>query len=213
MSVLEQVFAFLRDQIIDHWVKFLSGFAVLAIGWFLGKRRARSEWKRKTFYDRLNVSLNIIEPGKPLRIRTLLEKSCQDVFLNKVAVETVIAAGQKTSERNPILPLPKDDYWYYLNAVLNELAERFATGEVKRDLGVPVVTKKYLICLTSEVAGDLRTRKLRAMVIGKELLESLPADPPEFERPWHHNRWDTLKAMALAWRERPHQFLEMEISV
>ena len=213
MSVLEQVFAFLRDQIIDHWVKFLTGLAVLAVGWFLGKRRARSEWKRKTFYDRLNVSLNIIEPGKPLRIRTLLEKSCQEVFLNKVAVETVIAAGQRTTARNPILPLPKDDYWYYLNAVLNELAERFAPGEVKRDLGVPVVTKKYLICLTSEVAGDLRTRKLRAMVIGKELLESLPAEPPEFERPWHHNRWDTLKVMAQAWRENPHEFLEMEISV
>lgn len=213
MNVLHQVFDFLRDQIIDHWVKFLTGLAVLAVGWVLGKRRARSEWRRKTFYDRLNVSLNIIEPGKPLLIRTLLEKSCQEVFLNKVAVETVIAAGQRTTARNPILPLPKDDYWYYLNAVLNELAERFATGELKRDLGVPVVTKRYVICLTSEVAGDIRTRKLRAMVIGKALLESLPVDPPEFERPWHHNRWDTLRVMAAAYRENPHQFLEMEISV
>ena len=211
--LLQQVFDFIRDQIIDHWVKFLTGLAVLAVGWFLGKRRARADWRRKTFYDRLNVSLNIVEPGKPLLIRTLLEKSCQEVFLNKVAVETVVAAAQRTSAGNPILPLPKDDYWYYLNAVLNELAERFATGELKRDLGVPVVTKRYLICLTSEVAGDIRTRKLRAMVVGKALLESLPADPPEFERPWHHNRWDTLKVMAAAYRENPHQFLEMEISV
>ncbi len=51
------------------------------------------------------------------------------------------------------------------------------------------------------------------MVIGKELLESLPEGPPEFERPSHHNRWDTLKVMAVAYRENPHQFLEMEISV
>ena len=60
------------------------------------------------------------EPGKPLLIRTLLEKSCEEIFLNKVAVETIVAAARKTTERNPLLPLPKEDYWYYLNAVLNE---------------------------------------------------------------------------------------------
>ena len=213
MGALEQLFDFVRDTIQGHWVKFATGLAFMALGWFLGKRRARSQWQKKQFYDRLNVSLNILQPGKPLLIRTLIEKSCEDVFLNKVAVETVLSAARKTTERNPILPLPKSDYWYYLNAVLNELAEKFAVAELKRDLGQPVVTEKYLICLTSEAAGAIRTRKIRAMTIRKDVLTALPAEPPAFERPWHSNRWDTLKILAEEYRRDPEQFMEVELSV
>ena len=213
MGALEQVLASLRDLIVDHWVKFLTGLGFMAVGWLIGKRRARAEWRKKEFYGRLNVSLNILEPGQPLRIRTLIEKSCQDVFLNKVAVETVLAAARETTVSDPILPLPKEDYWYYLNAVLNELAEKFAVGTLKRDLGKPVSTAVYLICLTSEAAGDVKTRKVRAMTIRKDVLLALPETPPPFERESHHNRWDTLKVLAARYRTRPEQFLEVELSV
>jgi hypothetical protein len=213
MDVLRQVLDFVRDQIHDHWLKFLMGLAFMAIGWMLGKRRARAEWRKKEFFSRLNVSLNIIQPGQPLLIRTLIEKSCDDIFLNKVAVETIIAAARKTTSRNPILPLPKDDYWYYLNAVLNEMAEKFALGELKRDLGQPIVSARYLICLTSEHAGTLRTHKIRAMTIRKDVLTALPAERPPLERTWHDTRWETLKILAEQYQANPDEFMEVELAV
>jgi hypothetical protein len=213
MGVLQEVFDSVRDLIAGHWVKFLTGLAFMAVGWWIGKRRARAEWRKKQFFDRLNISLNILTPGQPLLIRTLVEKSCQEIFLNKVAVETVLDAAKRTTERNPILPLPRNDYWYYLNAVLNEMAEKFSVGELRRDLGQPVTTGRYLICLTSEAAGAIRTRKIRAMTVRKEVLLNLPADPPPFERPWHSNRWDTLKVLADEYRRDPEQFMEVELSV
>src|SRR5688572_19446242 len=188
MGPLEQIFDSIRDVIQGHWVKFVTGLAFMAFGWYLGKRRARAEWRKKEFYGRLNVSLNILKPGEPLLIRTLLEKSCEEIFLNKVAVETVVDAARKTTERNPILPLPKKDYWYYLNAVLNEVAEMCA-------------------------AGAIRTRKIRAMTVRKDVLTNLPAEPPAFERPWHNNRWDTLKILAEQYKADPELFMEVELSV
>jgi hypothetical protein len=211
--VLEQFLAAISDFIHDNWVKFLTGLALMAVGWLLGKRRARAEWKNKEFLHRLNVSLNILKAGQPLLIRTILEKACSDIFLNAVAVEKVTAAARKTTEQQPLLPLPKEDYWYYLNAVLNEVAERFSHGELKRDLGEAVRTEKYLICLTSEASGEIRTRKVRAMLIQKRVLESLPAEPPRFEHPSHTFRWQTLKILADEWRKNPHHFLEMDISL
>ena len=72
MGPIEQVFDFIRDLIQGHWVKFLTGLAFMAVGWFIGKRRARSEWRKKEFFGRLNVALNILVRGEPLRIRTLV---------------------------------------------------------------------------------------------------------------------------------------------
>jgi hypothetical protein len=76
-----------------------------------------------------------------------------------------------------------------------------------------VVTGRYLICLTSEAAGAIRTRKIRAMTIRKDVLTHLPAEPPAFERPWHNNRWDTLKILAEQYKADPEQFMEVELSV
>jgi hypothetical protein len=196
----------------DHWVKIATAAAFMLIGWFFGKRRAKANWAKKEFLDRLNVSLNVIENGK-LLIRTILEKRCEDVFLNSVAAETVVQASRQTTADDPLLPLPKDDYWYYLNAVLNEIAEKFAEGQIRRDMGLPVQKTVYVMCLTSESAGPLKTRKVRAMVVRKSLLEKLPAEPPAVESPHHVTRWETLKKLAAAYQTTPHRFLEMEICV
>ena len=77
----------------------------------------------------------------------------------------------------------------------------------------PAITKSYLIALTCEVAGELKTRKIRAMVIQKEVLLNLPFKMPEFESPNHTTRWDTLKKMALMYKDNPEYFLEAELSV
>ena len=51
------------------------------------------------------------------------------------------------------------------------------------------------------------------MTIQKDVLTNLPAEPPAFERPWHNNRWDTLKILAEQYKADPEQFMEVELSV
>jgi hypothetical protein len=207
-GLFDSVLAYLRE----HWIELLVAAGSALIGWFLGKRRARHEWRRKEFYDRLNVSMTTIQNGR-LLIRTLIEKRCEEVFLNRVASESVIAAARQTTEAAPILPLSEGDYWYYLNAVLNEVAEKFAAGTMRRDIRGEAACTTYLLCLTSEAAGAVRTRKVRAMLVKKALLEHLPEQMPSFESPNHATRWHTLGQLAAAWKTTPQKFIEVEICV
>lgn len=211
--MIEQFLALIAGFIHDNWVDVLIGFVFMALGWFFGKRRAQSNWRKREFLHRLNVSLNLLAPNQPLQIRTLLEKSCDAVFLNAVATENVSKAARHTRSDNPLLPLPQADYWQYLNAVLNEVAEKFSINEVRRDLGLPVTRGTYLICLTCKCAGEMRTRKVRAMVIQKKHLENLPETQPNFEHATHITRWETLKVHAQQYKKNPWQFLEVELCI
>ncbi len=202
------------DQILevlkDHWFDIVMGLAGIAFGWFVGNWRSRRRWEKKEFFDRVNVSLNEITEGT-LRIRTVLEKSGQDIFLNSVAADAVAEAAEKTTLEDATLPLPKGEYWYYLNSVLNEIAEKFSTGVIRRDMGLGTKTTMYVICLTSECDDDIKTRKVRAMLIRKSLLENLPEDMPKLERDSHSVRWNTLQILARERTMNPWKFLEMEI--
>lgn len=207
-QLLVEVGSILRD----HWLKAAISLVFLTIGTWLGKRRARRNWERKQFLDRINFSLNMIHDGT-LQIRTLVEKDCRDVFLNDVAVERVLKAAKLTTPHNPILPLDRGERWYLLNAVLNEISERLATGFIRRDMGLPVHTANYLICLTYEMAGELKTQKVRAMIVRKDLLTQLPNVPPRFERPHHSTRWETLQQLSRQYAVDSTNFLDVEICV
>lgn len=207
---MNEVISTLFEYLHDHWIKFLTAAAFMVVGWFLGKRRAKAQWRKKEFLNRINVSLNVLRDGK-LMIRTILEKTAEEIFLNSVAAEAVIASAGNTSPQDALLPLPEKEYWYYLNSILNEIAEKFAQGQLRRDMGQPVQRELYLLCLTCECAGEMRTRKIRAMMIRKASLESLPAGQPQFENPTHLTRWETLRQLASSWKAKPHCFLEMEV--
>lgn len=200
----------LLDRLDGHWAQLVTAAAFMLVGWFFGQRRAKSDWRKKEFLHRLNISLTTLSEGT-LRIRTLLEKSCADVFLNTLAADAIVAAARRTSSADSILPLERDDYWYYLNAVLNELSEKFADGQIRRDMGLPVTVANYLICLTCECDGAMRTRKIRAMVVRRDLLESLPQEAPKFESSSHTTRWRTLQQLAKTWQVEPHKFLSVEL--
>ena len=221
----EQVAGQVWEAVQAHWAKALLPLVGIVVGWWWGRRHARREWTRKQFLSRLNISLNRFErmdAGHVLRIRTLSEMDMADVLLNKIAVEKVQAATRRTSEKQPILPLG-DDNWYVLNAVLNEISEQFAAGQLKQDLGLPVTTGRYVIAMTYEHDGAMRTRKVRAMVIRKDQLDTLfpplspePQDPPPtlvVERENHKTRLRTLRQIAEAYRRDNTQFLEVEISM
>lgn len=196
----------------DHGSKLLAAAVFTVIGWGIGRWRAKRAWRNRDFLNRLNFSLNLLVDGK-LLIRTLMEKSCDEVFLNQSATEAVLASAKRTTAENPLLPLPKDDTWYFLNQILNELAEKFAAAPLKRDLKLPVTTAIYLVCLTSESAGAIRTHKIRAMIIRKDQLLSLPQETPQFESPHHITRWETLRIMQAKYTSEPQQFLELELGI
>ena len=119
----------------------------------------------------------------------------------------------KTSEKDPIIPLGQKDYWFYLNSVLNEVSEKFADGFVRRDAGQDVKANLYVLSLTNECDGAIRTRKIRAMLIRKEDLLNLPEEMPELESKNHVTRWKTLVHMAENYEAKPHQFFTVELVV
>lgn len=207
-QIYQQVIGLLRE----HAVKLVTGAVLMGIGWYIGKWRARAHWKKQEFLDRLNISLNMIESGT-LKIRTLSEKRCEDVFLNSVAADTVQMLARRTTASDPLLPIPVDDTWYYLNAVLNDISEQFAVGTLKRDMGASGTSAVYLIALTCENAGEMRTRKIRAMVTKKSILTALPQEMPKTESPNHTTRWQTLQFLAAEYARNPKRFLEVELCV
>ena len=209
---MDQLFQTLQDYVKDHAIKLMTGLVLMAVGWYFGRRRASADWKKQEFLDRLNLSLNSIDDGT-LKIRTLSEKRCEEVFLNSAAADTIQKLARKTTAADPILPIPNDENWFYLNSVLNDLSEQFADGLLKRDMGGITKTATYLIALTCESAGEIKTRKIRAMVIQKSLLLSLPTETPKLESPSHFTRWTTLTFLAAEYLRNPSRFLEVELSV
>lgn len=160
------------------------------------------------------MSLNIFADGH-LKIRTVLERSIQEVFLNKIAIDLVERASKACTVDQPLMLIPKADRWYVLNFVLNAVAEHFSAGHVKRDAGVPVAAVKYALFLTCEVVGDERIRKVRAMLLRQDLLENFPYPDslPQLENPWHADRIKTLRRAAELYKTDPDLFLMMEVCV
>lgn len=202
----------IRQIVTEHGIKVLTAAAFTVAGLLIGRWRAAQSWKKREFFDRLNVSLNSLHGGK-LLIRTVLEKTCEEILLNQVAVERLIKMAQQTTKDNPIIPIPKDDRWFYLNAVLNELSETFAEGLFKREAGKPHDAVRYLICLTNECDGEVRTRKVRAMVMRKDTLLNLPKEQPALESPNHSIRWKSLQQIQKAYMVDATNFIEAEIVV
>lgn len=200
--------------LVSAIVTVVTGVASFLIGRYWGRYKAHREWHRKEFLNRVIVSLNIFA-DESLKIRTVLERSLEEVFLNQIAVEKVLAAAKKCTPENPILPIAPSDRWYLLNFVLNAVAEHFVAGQVKQDAGVPVTVVRYGMFLTAELVGDERIRKVRAMLIQQKYLEKFPYPDalPRLENPWHADRIKTLRKAADLYAREPDNFLILEVCI
>ena len=95
---MQQLLETIRDFARDNSMKLISAALFTLFGWMFGRWRATRSWKRREFFNRLNISLNTIHDGK-LLIRTVLEKTCEDIFLNSAAVDQLLKAAQSQRQR------------------------------------------------------------------------------------------------------------------
>jgi hypothetical protein len=203
-----------KRVIVTVVVAAITSTATFFAGRWWGRYKAGRQWERKEFLGRIIVSLNIFADGF-LKIRTVMERSLEEVFLNHIAVEKVSAAARLTTLENPVLPIPKEDRWYLLNFVLNAVAEHFVAGQIKLDAGEKVSAVRYALFLTSELVGDERIRKVRAMLVKQDLLKEFPyADSmPKLENAWHDDRIKTLRKASELFKTDPDNFLILEVCV
>src|SRR5207248_2273319 len=200
--------------IVTVLVAATTSTATFFAGRWWGRYKASRQWHRKEFLDRVIVSLNIFADGY-LKIRTVLERSLEEVFLNRLAIDKVWSAARRTTADNPVMPIAQADRWYLLNFVLNAVAEQFVAGNIRQDTSQPVTVVKYALFLTCELVGEERIRKVRAMLIRRELLEDFPYHDslPLLENSWHADRIKTLRAAAALFHKEPDNFLTLEVCV
>ncbi len=193
---------------IEQIGSFLEQFGALAaiiiswLGFLFVRVKKRSDWKKKVFMQQVNFSLNDVD-NNTLILRTLLEESAVNVFLSDFAVEMVIDAAKRTTVEQPFIAMRDDkDMDYLRRAVLNVVSEKFSEVYVARSMGVPVKTANYVFGITCEKYGELRTQKLRVMLIAEDLLKKYFV-PGASEQPdsldvvlqTHKDRITTLKVM------------------
>ena len=203
-----------KRTVVTVLVAAITSTATFFAGRWWGRYKASRQWHSKEFLDRIIVSLNIFADGY-LKIRTVLERSVEEVFLNRLAIDKVEAASRKTTPENPIMPIPPGDRWFLLNFVLNAVAEHFVSGNIRQDAGQSVTIVKYALFLTCELVGEERIRKIRAMLIRADLLAEFPYEDsqPKLENPWHADRIKTLRAAAALYKKEPDNFLTLEVCV
>ena len=161
------------------------------------------------------VAAQAVEDEGRLRIRTIMERTLEEIFPNAIAVQKVREAAEKTTVENPMMPIPKEDTWYLLNFVLNAVAEHFVAGQVRQDAGEKVTAVRYALFLTAELVGDERIRKVRAMLVKQEHLTNFPYPDslPKLENAWHEDRIKTLRKAAELYAREPDNFLTLEVCV
>lgn len=133
--------------------------------------RARTNYRKKHFKQYLNFSLNDVQ-NNGLILRTLCEAKAGDIFISSAAVGSVMRAIEKTTEDMPFFALDDDDDWAFIQrCVLNELSEKTTDVFVARAIGLPVATGNFVFGITYEKYGDMRTRKIRVILIEAGLLK------------------------------------------
>jgi hypothetical protein len=200
------------------WEQILAAALILFVGWMWGRWRSILAWHKKQFRDRVLLSLNCLNKQDDktyLKLRTLFERDIHEVFQNDNMEKIVQKAIEQTTESDPLLRLPQEDGWYVLNAVLNRISEEFASGMLRKDMGLEVVSKWYTFCLTFEKEGGLRIQKLRVMLVEKDRLaefpENIELDHFVFESEKHKGRIQTLRFLKQELQKNPNLFMHIEL--
>jgi len=193
----------LGSYVLAYWDLALLLVTWAGIGWVAIRRRR--DWRRKRFTQQVNFSLNYLESdadGRPrLALRTLLELPAAGVWLNEYGVRRVQKAAERTTLEQPFLRIePMEDRGLVKQAMLNVLSERYSDAFVARAVGLEVRTRSFLYGLTWERYGEIKTHKLRVIVVQPSDLEALfgplqRAGQVTFADESHRGRLATLEQM------------------
>ncbi len=100
---------------------------------------------------------------------------------------------------SPFVSLPDRSLLTWNNQLVNEVSSIVAAGHIAADMGLPVRTMTYVMTLVVEQTTEGTSRKIRALLIRKDVLKSLVTTPePTFEHKSYLIRWRTLLQMAAA---------------
>ena len=192
METLTSVYEFLKPY-----------FAVLAlaltwVGVGFAWWRQRGRWKRKEFLGQVNFSLNLF--GESLAMRTLLECDTTDVWPNAHGVKLLHAAAARTSNDDPFIRLAAQaDRDYLHRAIKNALSELCPAAFIATALGAKVQTGKFLFAVTCERYPEMRTIKLRVILIEQNTLREWCEPGGKGDQlpiaPFYRTRLRTLHAM------------------
>jgi len=194
------------DLALEHWELALLATTWSVIGVVAAKRRF--DWRQRRFAQQVNFSLNTLveDDGSPtLLLRTLLEESAAQVWINDYGVGRVLKAARRTTAETPFLQIADArDRSMLMVAVLNVLSERFSDAFIARALGIPAKTDTFLYGLTWERYGEMKTQKLRVMVIKRSDLRNMFNDPEDaleicVAEESHQPRIRTLRQMYELW--------------
>jgi hypothetical protein len=191
---------------------FCTTVASFLVGRWYGRYRSRKQWESREFLGRLLVSLNIFQEGF-LKVRTILERNLDDVFINPEAARKVRAAALLTTADNPILPLAAEDSRFLRIFLINAISECFREGLVRYDGGHPLRPVVYLVFLTCEVLDETMLRKIRVMMVRKDVMANFPYmdSLPRLEQTKDQVRIKTLRQSAAIYTSAPDHFHEIEL--
>ena len=209
--------------VLDFIPKILGAVLGVFAGWMWGQWQAGSAWKKREFNNSILLSLNIIEPfTEPredkavasLKLRTLFERDLRHVMRNTAMQSEVRAAMERAKAEGPVLSFPEEDSWYILNTILNQIAEQFAAGTMRDDMGGEVQKRWYVFCLTYEHSELMHQFKPRILLIDKERFWAFPKEGEVLLESYKHEvRVDTIRLMQEKYEKHPHLFMELELAL
>ena len=143
-----------------------------------------------TYSPRCQIAVRTLPPGE--LVETSADERAVPVSGGTLSGRMVFAGGETWSA--------DDDALAEIAAhMVSSQIEQFATQEAMRRSAV----------------GEERIRKVRAMLIRRELLEDFPYHDslPLLENSWHADRIKTLRAAAALFHKEPDNFLTLEVCV
>ena len=193
--------------LLEHWELVLLTATWTAFGIVVIRRRL--EWQKRRFVQQVSFSLNTLierDGSLVLSLRTLLEDNATNVWLNDFGVSRVTRAARRTTRENPFLQIAdRGDRETVMIAALNVLSERFSDIFIAQAPGLPTVTGTFLFGIVWERYEEMKTQKLRVMVIKRADLERMfnddesSIDSVKVAEESHRPRIKTLGKMFELW--------------
>lgn len=166
--------------------------------------RRRADWGRKQFLSQVNFSLNYVQDNQ-LVMRTLVELPASEVWLNEHGIQLVSQATKKTQVDQPFIQLKEPrDQDFLQRAVLNVLSERYAEGYLAAALGLPVQREEFVFGITCEKYGDIRTLKIRILLLTERTLVELFGPARKIDRLQTPNKVMAARVRSLEVMYRHH---------